>query len=71
MIWEESAPLVPDLARRLRSGGAAIFAGILDAREEEAAAGIAAAHLTIDSFERDGEWRTIVARKSRKAPKER
>ena len=66
MIWEESAPLVPDVARRLRPGGGAIFAGILDAREEEAAAGIAAAGLTIASVEPDGEWRTIVARKAGK-----
>ena len=65
MIWEESGPLVPDVARRLRSGGGAIFAGILDARAEEAAAGIAAADLTIAFVEPDGEWRTIVARKGK------
>jgi len=65
MIWEESAPIVPDVARRLRPGGGAIFAGILDAREEQAAAGIAAAGLTIVAVESDGEWRTIVARKER------
>lgn len=63
MIWEELAPIVPDLAERLRAGGTAIFSGILEEREQEACAGIRATGMRILSVSRDGEWRTIRAGK--------
>jgi len=63
MIWEESQPIVAALAGRLAPGGSAVFSGILDARESDAAAGIEAAGLAVASIEGDGEWRTIVARR--------
>jgi ribosomal protein L11 methyltransferase len=61
MIWEESAPLVPVIAGLLRSGGIAVFSGILDEREPDALRGIAAVGLSLASVETEEEWRTIVA----------
>ena len=61
MIWEESGPLVPVLARLLAPGGRAVFAGILEEREEDARRGIAAAGLSVESVEAEEEWRTIVS----------
>ena len=63
MIWEESGPLVPVLARLLAPGGRAVFAGIIDEREEDARRGIVAARLVIESVEPEEEWRTIVGRR--------
>ncbi len=61
MIWEESAPLVFEIARLLRPGGTALFSGILDEREDDARRGISAAGLSLVSVEAEDEWRTIVA----------
>ena len=63
MIWEESAPLVESIARRLAAGGMALFSGILDERESAAIGGIASAGLEVASISADGEWRTIAARR--------
>ena len=63
MIWEESGPLVPALARLLSPDGRAVFSGILDAREEDARRGLAEAGLAIESVESEEEWRTIVGRR--------
>ena len=64
MIWEESAPLVAGIARRLAPGGVALFSGILDERESAAIGGLVAAGLRIGSIQPDEEWRTISARKA-------
>jgi ribosomal protein L11 methyltransferase len=60
MIWEESAPLVFELARLLRPGGTAVFSGILDEREADALRGISAAALSVSGVDTEDEWRTIV-----------
>ena len=61
MIWEESAPLVEPIARRLAPGGIALFSGILDERESAAIGGIVSTGLEVVSISADGEWRTIAA----------
>jgi len=63
MIWEESAPLVGGIARRLAAGGIALFSGILDERESAAVGGIVSSGLEVVSTSSDGEWRTIAARR--------
>ncbi|MGE5247355.1 MAG: 50S ribosomal protein L11 methyltransferase [Verrucomicrobiota bacterium] len=63
MIWEESGPILPALARLLVPGGCLILSGILDEREEAARAGVGSAGLDLEAVFADGEWRTLRARK--------
>ncbi len=63
MIWEETALILPALARLLAPGGELVLSGILDEKEKAAVAGLGRAGLSAARIESDGEWRTIVARK--------
>lgn len=62
MIWEEISPILPALRKLLAPEGRAVFSGVLDERQAVAEAGLAAAGLTVENVESDGEWRTIEAR---------
>ncbi len=54
------APVIPDC---LKQGGIFITSGIIDFREEEVAAAIRKAGLTVLEINRQGEWAGITARK--------
>jgi len=61
MIFEELAPLLPALAKKLAPGGRAVFAGILDEREGDFGEALARSGLRADSVGADGPWRCFVA----------
>ena len=58
-------PIIPELAKRLQSGGYAILGGILDREREAFCAVLDRADLVLDEMLEDGEWLCAIARKSR------
>lgn len=55
--------LAPYAARLLETGGRFITSGIIDTREDEVAAALTAAGLSIIEIRRGGDWRAILAEK--------
>ncbi len=58
-------PIIPELAKRLQSGGYAILGGILDREREAFCAVLDRANLVLDEMLEDGEWLCAIARKAR------
>ena len=58
-------PIIPELVKRLQSGGYAILGGILDREREAFCAVLDRADLVLDEMLEDGEWLCAIARKSR------
>ncbi len=58
-------PIIPEVAKRLQSGGYAILGGILDRERAALCAVLDRANLTLDEMLEDGEWLCAIARKSR------
>ena len=58
-------PIIPELAKRLQSGGYAILGGILDREREAFCTALDRANLVLDEMLEDGEWLCAIARKSR------
>ena len=56
-------PIIPELAKRLQSGGYAILGGILDREREAFCAVLDRANLVLDEMLEDGEWLCAIARK--------